>query len=293
MTKLLNHCSSMLRSAVLVAVASFLGSGLVFSQTADPIVYQVPESSTDFRSQYAVELLQLILKNTDTQRKTKPLKTTASQDRVLMLLNDGVIDVFWSGASKFRNQEFTPIEFPIYKGLLGYRLVLVNSEQPDLLAKTRTLEALKKFTVGQGGDWPDTRVYSENGFVVQTTSTYEGLFNMLSKKRFDLFPRSIVEVWRELESFGSYDITLDEHILIHYPFAMFYYVRKNDKKLAALLNLGFQRIKDNGQFDELFYHYYGDIINKAHIPSRNVIEMPNSLFPKQSEQQKEHYLRLH
>ena len=271
----------------------FLATGLAHSQAADPIVYQVPESAIDFRSQYAVELLQLILNNTDTQRKTKALHTTASQDRVLTLLNDHVIDVFWSGASTFRNQEFTPIEYPIFKGLLGYWLVLINSENKNLLSKTRTLEDLKSFTVGQGGDWPDTRVYSENGFVVQPTSTYEGLFNMLSKKRFDLFPRSIVEVWKELESFSSYDIYLDHHILIHYPFAMFYYVRKDDKELAELLNLGFRTVIKNGQFDALFYRYYNEVIHKAQLHTRSVIELPNSLFPEYSAQQKQLYLRLH
>ena len=160
----------------------------VNAATDTPIVYHLPEDSEDYRSNYPVELLRLILAESAPHRKTQALKMTAGQDRVLMLLNDGVIDVFWSGASTFRNQEYRAIEYPIFKGLLGYRLVLVNSESPDILANITTLEGLKAFSVGQGGGWPDSRIYSENGFVVQTATTYIGLFSMLSKKTFRFVP---------------------------------------------------------------------------------------------------------
>lgn len=265
----------------------------VKTESEEPIFYHVPDNPLDTRSAYPVELLKLVLSNSGTSRPLKEFRIEAEQDRVLKLLREGVVDVFWSGASNFRNEEFTAIRYPIFKGLLGYRLILLKKSNVHLLKNVKALEQLRAFTVGQGGDWPDRRIFSENGFVIQTTTSYEGLFNMLSKHRFDLFPRSVVEVWQELDNFSYYDIALDPYLLLRYQYAMFYYVRNTDEQLAEDLEKGFSTVIKNGQFDQLFNQYHNKFIEKADLYNRWLIEISNPLFGPLPENKKHLYFELY
>ena len=262
------------------------------SETSPPIIYFTPGVDADKRHLYPEALLKLILKNSGTSRKAAELKINAEQDRALFLLRDGVIDVFWTGSSQFRNAEFTPIRYPIFRGLLGYRLVLVNKQNTDILKNVKSISDLREYSIGQGGGWPEIEMYSQNGFTVQSATTYEGLFNMLSKNRFDLFPRSIIEVWDEIATFSQYDLAVDSHILIRYPMSLFFYVRKDDTELEQILNTGFRQIIKSGEFEALFFEYNGGFIDKANLGSRTIIDIENPQFPPISGEESDLYFDL-
>ena len=108
-----------------------------------------------------------------------------------------------------------------------------------------------------------------------------------------MFPRSIVEVWSEIDHYKTFNIALDPHILIRYPYAMFYYVRKDNKQLAELIESGFKHLIDTGQFDRLFIDYYGESIEAAQIQSRKIIDLPNPLFPKINKDKLRYYFVPH
>jgi hypothetical protein len=254
--------------------------------------YPVSADIEDHRDVYPRKLLQLICANTDLSIVLRPLETAANQERNLVLIEQGELDIYWSGASKYRESEFLSIKFPIYKGLLGYRLILLKQENAELLATVKGLAALKKFSIGQGSGWPDVKLYLENNFVVHTTTQYPALFEMLQKGRFDLFPRSIIEVWEELNTFSDMNIVVDEHILLRYPYAMYFYVNKNNVELAAQLHKGFSRIIASGEFDTLFERYIGTYIRRAKLNERQIIDLPNPLFNHISAEEKAMYYQL-
>lgn len=51
------------------------------------------------------------------------------------------------------------IPVPLDRGLLGYRVGVVVDSRRDLLAEVRSLQDLRRFTVGQGEGWKDLEVY--------------------------------------------------------------------------------------------------------------------------------------
>ena len=117
-------------------------------------------------------------------------------------------------------------------------LPLLATKNPHLLAKIKSLQDLHALTAGQGHDWPDTEILRANNLKVNTTSSYHNLFPMMSAGRFNYFPRSILEIWDEVAMPGSQDAVVDESLLIYYPVAVYFFVNKNDKALAQVLEKG-------------------------------------------------------
>jgi ABC-type amino acid transport substrate-binding protein len=204
--------------------------------------------------------------------------TTANQERNLKLIEQGELDIYWSAASISREQALLAIKIPIYKGLFGYRLMLVKAENKNLLAGVRTIKDLKKFTIGQGVGWPDVEIYQHNRIKVDTTNEYANLFNMLALGRFDLFPRAVVEIWDEVELFKTLNLAVEENVLVHYPYAIYFYVKKDAQQLASIIETGFRRIIEEGEYDALFMQYHSNVIDKMNTQARVVIELDNPNF---------------
>ena len=93
-----------------------------------------------------------------------------------------------------------PIRIPIMKGLLSYRLLLINCRDMDRFAEIDSLDALKALKGGTGLQWTITEVHRRNGFTLVTGNDYEGLFAMLDSGRFDYYSRGINEIFTEYET---------------------------------------------------------------------------------------------
>ena len=111
---------------------------------------------------------------------------------------------------------------------------------------------------------------------------YQGLFKMLILNRFDYFPRSILEIWEEYEIHKNSDIIIEPSILIQYKTASYFFVNKENKKLAHDLKKGMEKIIQNGEFDKLFYEYYRDFIANGNISNRKIFTLKNPQLTKET-----------
>ena len=198
------------------------------------------------------------------------------------IATNGGIDIIAAGATVEREQLLQPIWFPLLKGLVGWRIPLVNKENSNLFSSNITAESFKKFTVGQLHSWSDTKILESNNIHVEKGSNFQGLFQMLAAKRFDYFPRSILEVQAELEDHKNLNITIDTNILLHYPTAYLFYVNKNNKSLAKDVAYGLEQSLKDGSFERLFNRYYGETISHAKKDNRRVYHLKNPFLPKKT-----------
>lgn len=99
------------------------------------IVFPRAQSDTDHRTNFPTTLLTKILAQSSAEDKLVPTKFYAQQDRALKLLADKEIDILWTATSIGREREFRPIRIPIYRGLLGWRIALINAQNSNLLAQ--------------------------------------------------------------------------------------------------------------------------------------------------------------
>jgi hypothetical protein len=100
---------------------------------------------------------------------------------------------------------------------------------------------------------------------------------MLVGRRFDYFPRSVVEVWDELESHAA-TLEVESRIALHYYYDAYFMVNKKNTRLAQDIDQGLEKAIADGSFDRLFDEHHGERLRKAHLDQRIVIELKNPLL---------------
>lgn len=226
---------------------------------------------------YVSALLDLVLSKIETPYKIRYTKLPMLQGRAIeeAAKKNGLVDVLWSMTTTEREKKLIAIKIPIDKGLLGWRIPLVKKNKAEILNNVKDINDLKRFTAGQGHDWPDTEILRRNNMRVVTSWDYETLFSMLGDNRFDYFPRSIMEIYSDLANHKKDGVVIDENIILHYPTAAYFFVTPRKPKLAINLEAGLRRAIADGSFDALFRHCLGKYITEAAINRRRVIEMEN------------------
>ena len=228
------------------------------------------------RGDYQVEMLRLAIQKSGTSLQLQPVPIGLNKIRVLAELKEGnSLDVIWAGADKERENSMLPVRICLMKGLMGWRIPLVTKKNADLFINVKNVSDLRKFTAGQGYHWTDTRILQASEIKVERSYEFEFLFRMLGFGRFDYFPRSVMEIWNEFDAHQQMDIAIDPHIVIHYPAAFYFFTKKDNKKLAGIIQRGLELAIKDGSFDQLFYAFHQKEILKANLDKRKVIELNN------------------
>lgn len=237
-----------------------------------------PETALDERTQFASRLLHEALRRSGGGYRVEMHPVRMQQSRALLRLQAGQgIDVVCTMTSKQREVIALPIRIPLDKGLLGWRLLMVNKRAPAI-DHVQDLADLKTFVAGQGSDWPDVAILRANGLKVYGTSNYLSLFNMLASGRIDYFPRGATEIWREQERHRD-SISIVPGVALRYPAALYFFVRRGNTRLAGDITEGLERMIADGSFEKMFQHEYGDMIRQAGLQERRVIDLVNPVLP--------------
>ncbi|KUM03320.1 hypothetical protein KIF53_18980 [Chromobacterium subtsugae] len=197
-----------------------------------------------------------------------------------MLRAGGSVDLFWGMTSRERESKLLAVKVPLDKGLIGWRVPLISADRPQLFKGVKTRQQLMAFRAGQGQDWPDTQILQHAGLPVVTSVDYPNLFSMLRQRRYDYFPRSVIEVRQELESPNSKGLMLDPYLLLHYPTAFYFFVSPKRPELARMLEQGLERSVADGSFEQLFKSFNGDHLRGLNLAARTIIELDNPLLPE-------------
>ncbi|WP_221935074.1 diguanylate cyclase [Catenovulum sediminis] len=202
---------------------------------------------------------------------------TLNEARLMSMLEDGALQVAWAGTQKQYEEKYFPIRVPVLKGLLGHRIFIIRQDTQAMFNDVHTLEDLRKIKLGQGKFWGDTFVLKHNGLKVVDPVKYNNLFYMLEGGRFDFFPRAVHEPWGEVESRPELKLTVEKNILLIYPFAMYFFVAKDNAKLGRLIEEGFRNAIYDGSFNEMFYNHplTKEILKLSKLKSRRIIRLEN------------------
>ncbi|MBU3004749.1 transporter substrate-binding domain-containing protein [Paraglaciecola arctica] len=245
-------------------------------------------SSKQYRDQqktYYVALLQLAIDKAEHKfgpASLQHLGTSMVYQRKLMSLNNGELDVMWTVTSKQREQELLPIMIPILKGLIGYRVMVIQDNKQQEFTRTQSIQKIKDMVAIQGTDWADTDVLRANGFQVETSNWSNSFYTSLSKGHYDYFPRSILEPWAELKKLQFKNLVVESNHLLYYPAAMYFFVQKDNKSLAQRLEYGLNQAIEDGSFDQLFYNYpaHKVALSRGKIGSRVIHTLSNPFLPQ-------------
>lgn len=229
------------------------------------------------RESYLKKLLALALERSGASYKLEPVNLTPlTENRSIHYVKSGKYSIHWLNTSEQLENQLLPIRIPLFKGLIGWRLLLIRKSDVDLLKQVETIEELRKFKILQGDDWPDTPILKKNGFDVVTSTDFATLAKMLGRGRGDIFPRSITEVWEELNYYGDLNLTVEQNLVLYYPAAYYFFVDKNNFALRNAVQKGLNAAIADGSFDILFNEYFGDVVNRANLSGRKILSLPNS-----------------
>jgi hypothetical protein len=258
-----------------------------FAAAQTRVVTIAPESPSDVRFNDLLEILKGALDRTvpdygPYSLEQAPVQMSAAR-AIEQLERHGLVNVVWSSTSIDREKKFLTIRIPLRKGLLGYRICLINAKEQARINRVQTLDDLRKLTVGQGTGWADVSIYNAEGIPV-TTAAYGGLFDMVGAGRFDLFPRGLSEVFREFALHGPRlpGLAIDRHLLLYYPWPYYFLFNRDDPGLAARIEVGLKMMRADGSFDAIFHKYNDDWIAAADIKHRVVIRLNNPLLPPET-----------
>ena len=235
----------------------------------------------DLVNAYRYALLELAISKVSTAIELAYVPTPRMEYlRMLEYLQEEKLDIFWLHADLDLNQELVPIRFPIYKGFMGLRVFLINKSNQHYFSQINTLQDLKTLKAGQGTTWIDTTILKENNFNVITSDFYELLFRMLKHDRFDYFPRSVVEISRELNQFGDNQLVIENEMALYYPTLFYFYMNPKHRETAKLIEKGLYIAVNDGSFDTLFQKFYAKLIKNLDLNSRKIFYLSNSQAPK-------------
>ncbi|WP_326537619.1 substrate-binding periplasmic protein [Pseudorhodoferax sp.] len=193
--------------------------------------------------------------------------------------DSGLIDLLWTVTSREREQALRPVRIPIFRGLYGWRLLLVRRGDSARFAALRSLADLQPLRLLQGADWPDTRVLRDNGLRVETAQSFESLFKMLQAARGDAFPRGVTEIgWEQSQRSDRFEV--EPALALHYPSAEYYFVSQRNLALAELLERGLERMQASGEHEELLLDIHGEALRAARLHERRVLSLRNAELPE-------------
>lgn len=207
---------------------------------------------------------------------------TMNQDRALAELAAGRLAAVDTGMGPFREERFDAVYIPIDRGLTGWRIFIIHRDEAADFAQIHTLAELRHKSAGQGIGWTDSHILSHAGLWVENAATLENLMAMVSKKRFDFLPLGVNEAHGFLAKFGkdNPDLMVEPTLVLTYPFARLFYVRKGDRQLHDDLQRGLERAFANGSFQRLLanHPFFREGLGQAKIAQRTRIAIANPLL---------------
>lgn len=267
---------------------SFVLLVLVIPVSAEPIRIPVKVQSTELEqpSDYFTTLLAMALNASKADNEEIDIifspRAYPQARRIKMLQNDKSNFVMWTMTDRERERQLRPIRIPLFKGLFGYRVLLIRKQEQARFDKVKTLQDLTPFLGGQGAHWPDTPILQANGLRLTTAETAESLFRMINAKRFDYFPRGVSEVWLELLQRKEPNLAVEENILFYYPADIYFFVNKENEALAQRIEKGMEALIDNGKFDQFFYHHPRVSLGLEQLKQRRIIRLKNPYLPAET-----------
>ena len=274
-------CHLILLIALLLLQVSAAATGI-------RVVYSAGEIQNDTRFNDVIELLCTSLEKT--KARFGPFECLHSpkvlpKKRALLELEQPLhsINVIWNPTSVEMEQRFSAIRIPLRKGLLGYRIALIRQQDQSKIDQIKTVDDLKKFTLGQGVGWTDNLLYEAQGIHVDQ-APYAQLFKMLSMHRFDIFPRGVGEIFAEYaqNAQDNPQLAIEKNLLIYYPFPYYFFFNKKDIALKDRVEAGLQIMRKDGSFDAVFNKYHRASIEKANLKGRRMLRLTNPFLPEKT-----------
>ena len=239
-----------------------------------PYLYNQEES-------YELDLLKLALSYTHEPYNFSFAAEEQNDETRVAAIEQGALDLFWAATNSDLERRLAPIRIPLYKGLLGHRLLVIRQQDAPRFASIRTLGELANLKAGQGRFWTDTRILKKSGLNVVTAVKTASLYPMLDGGRFDYYPRGAGEAWHEVEEQHGFQVMVEPHLLLIYKMPLYFFVSQKNPQLAQRIEQGLEQAIADGSFDRYFYAHPNikSVLERSNLRQRIALHLDNPDLP--------------
>ena len=236
----------MLRCFLLLWALVF-SSDAVSATSKDPMVVKLYGGGfSESLRPYLKDVVQLLMESTVAEFGSYKIQVRGEQLSVLRAQKEtqrghrinAIFAVGWEPEDK-RQHNVVSLPIPLFNNLLGLRELLVSNTSPLKMVPSSQPEFLR-YRAGQGEGWGDVEILQSNQVDVVTSPSFDALFPMLDKRRFDYLPLSVLEideVWQHYHK--SYPgLQIMHGIYIFYPMVVALNVNAKEEALIQRLRLG-------------------------------------------------------
>jgi len=232
------------------------------------------------RNRYFVEMLELALRKSGQAFTIESVKLPPMREsRSSLFLTSGRYNVHWLMTNNNHEDDLLPIRIPLFKGLIGWRLFFIREDSAEAFNNINDIAGLQSKTAAQGLDWPDASILQSGRFPLRMAQDWTSLLEITARKRADYFPRGVTEIWRELPAAHQRGLMVEQHLVLHYTAAYYFFVSKKNPAHAKLIEKGLRIALADGSFDVLFEQNFGEDLRKAKLSERRVLHINNPLLP--------------
>ena len=251
------------------------------SHDIDTVITTSSSSKLDVRAKYTNVIINKAL--TLSVDKYGPFKlmhkpiSTIDNSTFYELSRGHEINVVMTPATPDKDRLAIPIRIPIRRGILNYRLLLINKSKLDLFKNITSANQLKAYTVGMHANSATSEIMKVLGYRVIEGASYDGMFKQLSLDRFDYIPRGIHEVYDELAlRKGTIDnLVIEPNLALYMPMPYYIYVSPAFPRLAKRLKYGLEKMIKKKLIKQIFDEFYAEDMAKANLSKRTIIDIGN------------------
>jgi len=241
------------------------------------ITLPLPANNKTPRNYYIEELLTSIFARENFKLELQYTKARMNQLRMTKsLINDEFIDLTWLPFTTERAQKLLAVEIPLYKGLHGTRLLVINKDNLEKFEGISTLNQLGHLVGVQHHSWSDYDVLVANELRIKGDLSYSGMFKAVSSGLVDYFPRSALAIRDELKKNKDSQLIIEPTLVLKYPTYINFFVSKKAPELAKLIRSGMTKMIADGSFEIIFNKYYGSNLDLLNLAKRQKIELKNN-----------------
>lgn len=266
-------------------ILTLLVSGAAPAQSPEEMsyVFNAPESPLDVRYEYHWEILRTALEKTVAKwgpyRMTGSERMTERRQAYELKNATGKLTVMYLGTLPDFEKNLYGIHIPVDRNLGGYCIFMIRKERRDEFRDVASVEDLRRYSFGLGLGWIDVDILRKNNLKVVTGSNYDGLFEMLLHRRFDIFLRAAAEVLDEQaqRKDAMPDLFIEESLILYYPLPMYFWFPKTPagKRLADRAEEGMRAMIADGTYDAVFDKFQRRKIEKLRLKERKILRIEN------------------
>ncbi|WP_157447293.1 substrate-binding periplasmic protein [Catenovulum agarivorans] len=236
----------------LIKVAGLLAA-TVLATKSYALEITIPKAS-DPAHFYKVDLLKVLVKHAPEHNIKLVEVEVGNRRQQISMIDVGNLDLMWAPKNDELEQEMRAVTIPLDQDVLGVTGLIVRKSDVHRFNSLTDINQLKAYKAGVQKASVTRRILEANSF--NAVSTLRGSFaHMLDGGRFDYYLTPIFKAQKVVDKWAAQDnitdVVVHPNVLIKLPLTSYFYVKKDNVKLANIVETALLRAIESGDFDAL------------------------------------------